>query len=139
MSKLKSTVTKFPKDMEIRLTRNFMLSEFKCRCSHDSCKETLIDLEHLVELQQLRDEVGPLKITSAYRCPDHNKAVGGSPNSTHLRGEATDIVSPTLSPEELAEICEYFNGLGVYPKSGFVHIDSREIEPGEGVARWTGK
>ena len=34
---------------------------------------------------------GPIKVNSGYRCPLLNKAVGGTPNSQHQRGEAADI------------------------------------------------
>lgn len=33
----------------------------------------------------------PIRINSAYRCPEVNKAVGGVSNSLHLRGRACDI------------------------------------------------
>jgi zinc D-Ala-D-Ala carboxypeptidase len=33
----------------------------------------------------------PLRISSFYRCPDLNKAVGGVPNSQHQFGQAIDI------------------------------------------------
>ena len=33
----------------------------------------------------------PIYITSGYRCPELNKAVGGKPASQHLRGEAADL------------------------------------------------
>lgn len=43
-------------------------------------------------LQPLRDLYGkPLKITSAWRCPRVNKAVGGSKTSAHVNGYAADI------------------------------------------------
>lgn len=32
-----------------------------------------------------------LTVTSAYRCFEHNLKVGGTPNSSHLRGLAVDI------------------------------------------------
>lgn len=35
----------------------------------------------------------PIKVTSGYRCPKLNAAVGGSQNSQHMRGEAADITS----------------------------------------------
>lgn len=35
----------------------------------------------------------PIKVTSGYRCPKLNAAVGGSQNSQHLRGEAADVTS----------------------------------------------
>lgn len=43
-------------------------------------------------LDPLRDAWGgPIRVNSGYRCPVLNKAVGGTPNSQHLRGEAADI------------------------------------------------
>lgn len=44
-------------------------------------------------LDDLRSAWGsPLKVTSGYRCPALNKAVGGVENSAHLYGLAVDIV-----------------------------------------------
>ena len=34
----------------------------------------------------------PLKVTSGYRCPDLNKAVGGVPTSQHVVGQAGDLI-----------------------------------------------
>jgi len=45
--------------------------------------------EHVLE--PLRCRFGVIRITSGYRCPQLNRAVGGSPRSQHLRGEAADI------------------------------------------------
>lgn len=50
-------------------------------------------------LDPLRDEVGPLIVTSGYRSPDVNAKVGGSPTSQHMEGEAVDVV-PTASSKE---------------------------------------
>lgn len=36
----------------------------------------------------------PMRITSGYRCPDLNKAVGGVPDSAHLSGFAADFEAP---------------------------------------------
>ena len=47
-------------------------------------------------MQPLRDHVGPIKITSGYRCLDLNNAIGGSHRSQHMfspkRGAACDFV-----------------------------------------------
>lgn len=44
-------------------------------------------------LQPVRDRLGaPIHVTSGFRCPALNRAVGGAQNSQHLRGEAADIV-----------------------------------------------
>ena len=43
-------------------------------------------------LEPLRQHVGkPIRISSGYRCPALNKAVGGVATSQHLTGEAADI------------------------------------------------
>lgn len=52
-------------------------------------------LETLVEqlLDPLREAFGhPIIVTSGYRCPELNTAVGGSPTSAHLQGFAADLV-----------------------------------------------
>lgn len=60
--------------------------------------EELANLRRLVmeALQPLRDELGPIRINSGYRCPKLNKAVGGAPTSQHMLGLAADFV-----PQEL--------------------------------------
>ena len=35
----------------------------------------------------------PIHVSSGYRCPELNKAVGGVPTSQHLKGEAADITA----------------------------------------------
>ncbi len=47
-----------------------------------------------VVLDPAREKWGkPILVTSGYRCPELNKAVGGVPTSQHLKGEAADIVA----------------------------------------------
>jgi hypothetical protein len=68
---------------------------------------TVIDnLQALVDnvLQPLRDALGkPINISSGYRSPDVNKAIGGSATSDHTRGQAADIEVAGMSNKDLAE------------------------------------
>lgn len=54
----------------------------------------LANIQNLCEvvLEPLREQVNePVIISSGYRCPQLNRAVGGSPTSQHMTGEACDI------------------------------------------------
>lgn len=78
-------------------------------------------------LEALRQELGvPFVITSGYRCPAHNRLVGGAANSYHVQGMAADIACPQdFTVEEFGRLClrHGFTGVGVYPT--FVHVDVR--------------
>lgn len=56
-------------------------------------------------LEQIRALVGkPVIVSSGYRSPAVNKAVGGSKSSAHMKGLAADINVPGLKPATLAAI-----------------------------------
>lgn len=47
---------------------------------------------------KVREALGvPLTVSSFFRSPKLNTAIGGSPTSQHLKGEAIDIDHPTLN------------------------------------------
>jgi len=72
------------------LTRNFSLSEFRCKCG---CRADHISVELVDRLQLVRDNyMYPIHIESGVRCKAHNKKVNGYPKSEHIDGEAVDIV-----------------------------------------------
>jgi len=82
------------------------------------------------ELDKLRREWGgPIGVTSWYRPPAINKAVGGVPNSTHIDGIAADIYPIDRNGLEFEEWLDsrWKGGLGYGQKSGlgFTHIDLR--------------
>jgi zinc D-Ala-D-Ala carboxypeptidase len=53
-------------------------------------------------LEPLREHVGrPVVISSGYRSPALNRAVGGSPNSAHMRGRAADLTVPGMKVREV--------------------------------------
>ncbi|MBE0455593.1 MAG: DUF882 domain-containing protein, partial [Roseovarius sp.] len=80
----------------------------------------------LDRLQALRDQLGkPLIVRSAYRSPEHNRAVGGAKASKHMDGTAFDIAMANHDPVafEAAAREVGFLGFGFYPRSGFIHVD----------------
>lgn len=63
-----------------------------------------------------------LRVISGYRAPKPGS------HSNHGRGRACDFVVPGASDKDVAELARSFGyrGVGIYPKSGFVHVDIRE-------------
>ena len=58
--------------------------------------EIVKHLEQLIDniLDPLRERYGkPITVNSGYRCPELNKAVGGSKTSQHMKGLAADITA----------------------------------------------
>jgi hypothetical protein len=91
------------------------------------------------KLQALRDPLGkPLIVCSAYRSPEHHRAVGGATRSKHLDGAAFDFAMANHDPVafEAAAREGGFLGFGFHPRSGFIHVDlvGRMVPgPGDGL------
>lgn len=116
-------------------SKNFKVREFKCKGTDD----VLIDHELLTYLQTIRNHFGkPLVITSAYRTPSHNKTVGGTSTSQHLKGKACDFYISGVDEQEIYNYCDKLignnGGVGLYPNRNFIHIDTRGTK-----ARWVTK
>lgn len=67
-----------------------------------------------------------IRIISGYRTPQPRSAAGATSN--HGKGRAMDLVVPGATDDDVAKFAreEGFAGVGVYPVSGFVHVDVRE-------------
>ena len=68
----------------------------------------------------------PLTPTSAYRDPSYNASVGGARGSQHIHGNAFDVSTAGMSPEERAALIQAakaagFQGFGGYDNS--LHFD----------------
>jgi hypothetical protein len=125
----------------MKISKNFTLKELKrteCRIPNDPDERALINIvagTHKI-LQPCRDEFGLVRVTSAYRCPAVNQAIGGSKTSDHCAvGTSSafdfEIASEEISNLQLAEwirdnleykqlILEYYNP-AEGPNSGWVH------------------
>ena len=123
-------VKTYSKGNNALLSTNFKVSEFACH-GNGCCSTVLIDEQLVVYLQKIRDHFGKsITITSGYRCPTHNRNVGGATGSRHAKGQAADIVVQGVSPAEVAKYAESIGilGIGLYETSKdghFVHIDTR--------------
>ena len=109
-----------------RISDNFRFNEFACKCrGYSGCRGIKLDIKLVKALETVRDEYYPngLPIVSAYRCAQHNAAVGGAKESQHLTGKAADI--PAKIPHT-ANWPGEIRGIGYDRRSGKVrHIDTR--------------
>lgn len=82
------------------------ISETAARRGIDNTPDafTLANLKKLAEaLETVRALVGkPINVTSGYRSPALNKAIGGATNSAHMSGLAADINVNGYTPRQLA-------------------------------------
>ena len=125
-----------------QLTKNFRLSEFKCKDGTDVPDDLRENVQLLCDnLQVLRDHIGkPIRVISGYRSPKYNRRIGGAKRSQHMLAKAADIKVTGMSPSEVkAEIVKLIKegkmmsgGIGLY--TTFTHYDVRGRN-----ARWYGK
>lgn len=115
-------------------SEHFSDAELACRhCGINACTQALVDA-----LEQLRTVSGvPIVVDDAYRCAEHNKAVGGVPSSEHTCGEAADIKITGMTPQWMYDAALKVpafaqGGIGVAEHQGYIHVDVRLRK-----ARWT--
>lgn len=136
----------------MQLTKNFSVAELsrseaatRLGVDNTPTPEAIENLRALAEkvLQPLRDAMGkPMRVNSAYRGPEANKAVGGSKTSQHMTGEAADIEFDGFDNKKLAQkivdlklpfdqiILEFYKDGD--PNSGWVHVSHKRGGPQRG-------
>ena len=126
------------------MTKNFSYFEMiksstadRIGVSNEPTTEHVINLVNLCNfiLQPVREEFGPIRISSGYRSPALNAKIGGSGKSQHCNGEAADFESSRISNPKLAAwiaknlefdqlILEFYDGKN--PNSGWVHCSYKK-------------
>lgn len=104
-----------------QLSQHFHLDEFTV--SQEATRRGLDNtptppaMRGLLRLAALLEDVRvllgeqPISISSGYRSPAVNKAVGGSPKSAHLAGLAADFVCPGYGTP--LQVCQEIAGSGI--------------------------
>lgn len=117
------------------LTKNLSRSEFACKCENN-CGYEAVDMELATVIQAGCDYFdASVTINSGNRCPEHNKAVGGHPNSYHKKSMAADVVYKNISPSLVASYFkrEYPGQYGIGTYNSFTHVDVQRK-----CKRWNG-
>lgn len=115
--------------------QHFTPGEMVCR----HCQREEMSLAFMGRLDAARMLFGrPIRVTSGFRCADHNTSVGGSPTSSHLTGCAVDLWDKQ-DPVYRAELVEALWDAGFrqieVSRDGHVHVmdDSRKPRPFLGI------
>jgi len=97
----------------MRLSKNFSLGEFLVSQTAERFgidmhpPEIIVDnIRMLVKscLQPLRDESGPIYISSGFRPLELNTRIGGSKTSAHVKGNAVDFSVTNMKPFDVCEL-----------------------------------
>ena len=121
------------KEGHLEAIEYFKVREFACK---DGSDFILLSPELLDVLYRIRLHFNaPVMITSGFRTESHNKKVGGTRDSKHVKGIAADIVVKGVSPSKVAAYADLLmpdkGGIGEYRT--FVHVDVRHEK-----SRWRG-
>lgn len=88
-----------------------------------------MDHEFITKLDKLRGAYGaPLKVSSGYRCPAHNRVVSSTgADGPHTTGLAVDFAVDRANAHKLLTVAVQlgFRGIGVQQKGPgrFIHLD----------------
>lgn len=86
----------------------------KKKINNQPTKQIETNLNQLVDniLDPLREAYGePIIVSSGYRCPELNKAVGGATSSQHTLGQAADIHTKSNTKEANKKLFDLIKGL----------------------------
>ena len=120
--------------MTWKLYPNFSITEMAC--SH--CGECDVTPELMGALQELRNRLGPLVVSSGYRCKDHpvEREKENPGTGAHCRGLAVDIACENSSKRHHILRAAMPTWLGVGVSSKFIHLDRGHPEATR-PALWT--
>ncbi len=97
----------------MRLSKNFSLDEFLVSQTAERNgidmtppDEIIENIKNLVKacLQPLRDEAGPIYISSGFRPLELNTRIGGSKTSAHVMGNAVDFSVTRMKPYDVCKL-----------------------------------
>jgi uncharacterized protein YcbK (DUF882 family) len=110
---------------------NFFFRDFRANLVKE-IDPRLLDLLHTIH--QASDDSKPFNLVSGYRSPQTNAMLaaqheGVARHSMHIEGKAADINLPgrQLSILQRIALALRYGGVGYYPQSGFVHVDTGRI------------
>ena len=111
----------------MKIPELFKDSELTCSCGCGMLPDKKA-VDKLYALRLIYNK--PLTVTSAARCPNYNKRIGGAATSQHITGKAFDLAVPPEDEWEVIRIAQAvgFKGIGLN-NNKFIHVDDRDTQP----------
>lgn len=127
------SVQSLPYNSTMQLTPHINAQELRCKCGgkHD----ILYDMDLLNKVEKLAAILGVdmITITSGYRCPTHDKKVGGNGRGQHTTGRAMDVKfcknGKFISTKIISCVAQDigFNGIAnINASYTSIHLDNRK-------------
>ena len=110
-----------------RLTEHFTKKEFDCKCGCDTGSINMVLVERLEQAR--RDYGRPMRINSGIRCLEHNRKIGSTDTSSHIKCLAAVISCVGMGDRHkmLSIFLKYFKRVGVHKE--FIHVDVDSEKP----------
>lgn len=110
-----------------QISQHFTREEFECPCCHSAPMDPVF----IVTVDNVRRKADmPMHVNSGYRCPAHNKAIGGKPDSSHLRGNAGDFrAEDSITRHKIVNAAILCGVTRIGIGKTFVHLDTDKTLP----------
>ncbi|MBU0573488.1 MAG: DUF882 domain-containing protein [Candidatus Margulisiibacteriota bacterium] len=115
------------------LSEHFNNKDFICKCQACKGKEYKIHLGLVGALEQLGAHFKrKVEVLSGFWCEEYNEALKKERRSYHCLGKAAHVRIAGVPLNDIFNFIEQnmpeIHGLGLYPKEGFIHVDTRPVE-----------
>ena len=128
--------------MTVDSSQFFARKELQCRCGQFCDSACPMNEDFMARLDVLRERFAkPLRVTSGYRCPQHNSNVSSTGASgPHTSGKAIDFGVSRDDAHALLRIAMdmNFSGIGIAQKGSgrFIHLDDLTAEETKNMRPW---
>lgn len=119
--------------MTDRVSPNFTVKEFRCKCGCGTCNVSEGLLNRLESLRKYVDN-DPVNVISGCRCPTHNKNEGGVEDSAHVATEEEECEGADITSRNMYKLLQgaliIFDRVGIKDmKRKMIHVDTDKQKP----------
>lgn len=105
-------------------TPNFSPSEMACKCGKCGGRHDM-RYDFMIALQYIRDEYGPMTVTSGFRCPLHPAEKKKNNPGSHAQGRAADIYCTGAGDRfRIIQLALKHKMQGIGFSEDFIHLDN---------------